>query len=160
MYIGFLLCDKGDVVFVFNLGYFIFEIGFYFFGVDIVYYFLLLENNYILDLKFIFEDILYKIKFMFVLYLLNFVCVCVILEFYDELILFVKKYNIIIVYDNVYFDIVYDQKIGGLFLVCEGVKDVGVEFYFFFKLFNIIGVRVLFVIGNFEIIKYFKMFCF
>ncbi|OOM14649.1 aminotransferase class I/II-fold pyridoxal phosphate-dependent enzyme [Clostridium saccharobutylicum] len=156
-HIGLSLCDKGDVVLVPNPGYPIFEIGPYLSGADIVYYSLLPENNYIPDLKSIPEDILHKTKFMLVSYPLNPVCVCATPEFYDELISFAKKYNIIIVHDNAYSDIVYDQKIGGSFLAREGAKDVGVEFYSLSKSFNITGARVSFVIGNFEIIKHFKM---
>ena len=34
-------------------------------------------------------------------------------EFYDKLIAFAKKYNIIIIHDNAYSEIIYDGQIGG-----------------------------------------------
>lgn len=156
-HIGLTLCNKGDVVLVPNPGYPIFEIGPYLSGADIVYYSLLPENSYLPDLKAISEDILYKTKFMVVSYPLNPVGATATPEFYDELIAFAKKYNIIIVHDNAYSDIVYDGNIGGSFLAHEGARDVGVEFYSLSKSFNITGARVSFVIGNSEIIKHFKM---
>lgn len=156
-HIGSSLCNKGDVVLVPNPGYPIFEIGPYLAGADIVYYPLLPENNYLPDLKAFPKDVLHKAKFMVVSYPLNPVCATATPEFYDELIAFAKKYNIIIVHDNAYSDIVYDGQIGGSFLSHEGAKEVGVEFYSLSKSFNITGARVSFVLGNSEIIKHFKM---
>lgn len=156
-HIGLSLCNKDDVVLVPNPGYPIFEIGPYLAGANLVYYSLLPENNYLPDLKSIPEDILHKAKFMVVSYPLNPVCVCATPEFYDDLISFAKKYNIIIIHDNAYSDIVYDGKTGGSFLAHKGAKDVGVEFYSLSKSFNITGARVSFVIGNLNIIKHFKM---
>lgn len=156
-HIGASLCNKGDIVLVPNPGYPIFEIGPYLAGADIVYYSLLPENNYLPDLNAISDDILHKAKFMVVSYPLNPVCATAPPEFYDELIAFAKKYNIIIVHDNAYSDIVYDGQIGGSFLSREGAKEVGVEFYSLSKSFNITGARVSFVLGNSEIIKHFKM---
>jgi LL-diaminopimelate aminotransferase len=156
-HIGLSLCDKDDVVLVPNPGYPIFEIGPYLSGAKLVYYSLLPENNYLPDFKSIDEDILYKTKFMIVSYPMNPVCATAPSEFYDELILFAKKYNIIIIHDNAYSDIVYDGKTGGSFLSHAGAKEVGVEFYSLSKSFNITGARVSFVLGNSEIIKHFKM---
>lgn len=156
-HIGLTLCNKDDVVLVPNPGYPIFEIGPYLSGADIVYYSLLPENNYLPDLKAISEDTLHKTKFMVISYPLNPVGAIATPEFYDELIALAKKYNIIVVHDNAYSDIVYDGNIGGSFLAHEGAKDVGVEFYSLSKSFNITGARVSFVIGNSEIIKHFKM---
>lgn len=156
-HIGFSLCNEGDIVLVPNPGYPIFEIGPYLANAKIEYYPLLKENNYLPDLKNINEEVLRKTKFMIVSYPLNPVCAIAPSEFYDELISFAKKYNIIIVHDNAYSDIVYDGNVGGSFLSHEGAKDVGVEFYSLSKSFNITGARVSFLIGNKEIIKHFKM---
>ncbi|MCQ2025586.1 aminotransferase class I/II-fold pyridoxal phosphate-dependent enzyme [Clostridium butyricum] len=156
-HIGFSLCNKDDIVLVPNPGYPIFEIGPYLSGAEIAYYPLLPENNYLPNLAKIDEDILKRTKFMVVSYPMNPVCATAPLEFYDELILFAKKHNIIIIHDNAYSDIVYDGECGGSFLSHEGAKEVGVEFYSLSKSFNITGARVSFVIGNSEIIKHFKM---
>lgn len=156
-HIGFSLCNKGDIVLVPNPGYPIFEIGPYLSGADIVYYSLLPENNYLPDFNSIPEDILHKTKFMVVSYPLNPVCTCASPEFYDELIAFAKKYNIVIIHDNAYSDIVYDGKIGGSFLAHKDAKEVGVEFYSLSKSFNITGSRISFVLGNPDIINHFKM---
>lgn len=156
-HIGLSLCNKDDVVLVPNPGYPIFEIGPYLAGAKLIHYPVLKENNYLPNLNAIDEDILYRTKFMVVSYPLNPVCAIAPPKFYDELIRFAKKYNIIIIHDNAYSDIIYDNNIGGSFLSHEGAKDVGVEFYSLSKSFNITGARISFVVGNEEIISHFKM---
>ena len=65
---------------------------------------------------------------MIVSYPLNPVCVTAPDSFYEELITFAKKYNIIILHDNAYSDIIYGGRVGKSFLSFRGAKDVGVEF--------------------------------
>jgi len=156
-HIGLSLCNEGDVVLVPNPGYPIFEIGPYLAGAELIHYPILSENNYLPDLNSIDENILYRAKFMVVSYPLNPVCAIAPPKFYDELITFAKKYNIIIIHDNAYSDIIYDNNTGESFLSHEGAKDVGVELYSLSKSFNITGARVSFVVGNEEIIEHFKM---
>ena len=66
---------------------------------------------------------------MLVSYPLNPVCATADDAFYEELIAFAKKYNIIILHDNAYSDIIYGGRKGKSFLSYEGAKEVGVEFY-------------------------------
>lgn len=77
-------------------------------------------------------------------------------SFYEELITFAKKYNIIILHDNAYSDIIYGGKVGKSFLAFEGAKEVGVEFYSLSKSYNYTGARMSFVVGNQAIIDRFK----
>lgn len=155
-HIGLTFINKGDVVLVPNPGYPIFEIGPFLCGSQIEYYNLLEENNYLPDLKSIPKDILSKTKFMIVSYPLNPVCKLAPDSFYKELITFAKGNNIVIIHDNAYSDIIYDDKSSKSFLSFEGAKDVGIEFYSLSKSFNITGARVSFALGNESIIKNFK----
>ena len=156
-HIGLSICNKEDIVLVPDPGYQIFEIGPFLSGAKIVKYPLLKENDYIPDLDSIDKDILKKTKLMVVSYPLNPVCSIAPDSFYDELIEFAKKYNIIIIHDNAYSDIIYDGKSGGSFLSHNGAKEVGVEFYSLSKSFNVTGARISFVVGNKEIIDHFKI---
>ena len=74
----------------------------------------------------------------------------------EELIEFAKKYNIIVLHDNAYADIVYGGRVGKSFLEYEGAKEVGVEFYSLSKTYNMTGMRISFTVGNAEIISQFK----
>lgn len=93
---------------------------------------------------------------MLVSYPLNPVCATANDAFYEELIAFAKKYNIIILHDNAYSDIIYGGREGKSFLSYEGAKEVGVEFYSLSKSYNLTGARISFVIGNQKIVDKFR----
>lgn len=156
-HIGLALCDPGDIVLIPNPGYPIFEIGPSLCGAKIVYYSLLPENNYLPDFSELDESILYKAKFMIVSYPMNPVCAVAPPRFYEQLIEFANKYNILILHDNAYSDIIFDGNEGKSFLSYKGAKEVGVEFFSLSKSFNFTGARLSFVIGNKSIIDNFKI---
>lgn len=150
------LCDPGDVVLCPNPGYPIFEMGPWLCGAEIAYYDLHEENHYLPDLDAIPEDLAKRAKMMVVSYPLNPVCVAAPRSFYEKLIAFAKKYNIIILHDNAYSDIIYDGREGISFLSIPGAKEVGVEFNSLSKTYNLTGARISFVVGNREIIQAFS----
>ena len=155
-HIGLALCDPGDVVLVPNPGYPIFEMGPMLCGAKIVPYDLLPERNYLPDLTQIPEDVARAAKMMIVSYPANPVCVAAPKSFYEDLIAFAEKYEIIILHDNAYSDIIYDRREGISFLSIPGAKDVGVEYNSLSKTYNLTGARISFVLGNREIIGKFK----
>lgn len=155
-HIALALCNPGDLCLVPNPGYPIFEIGPFLCDAQIAYYNLLPENDYLIDFDSIDEDTAKKAKMMVVSYPLNPVCATAPDEFYDKLIAFAKKYNIIIIHDNAYSEIIYDGQIGGSFLSHEGAMEVGVEFNSLSKTYNLTGLRLSFLIGNREIVSKFK----
>ena len=155
-HIGLTLCNPDDIVLVPNPGYPIFRIGPYLSGAKIEYYSLLEENDYLIDFDAIPEELAKKAKFMMVSYPANPICRLAPDEFYNKLIAFAKKYNIIIVHDNAYSELVYDGKIGKSFLAFEGAKDIGVEFNSLSKSYNLTGSRISFMLGNREIVQKFK----
>ncbi len=155
-HIGLALCNPGDTVLVPNPGYPIFEIGPYLCGAHIEYYNLLPENNYLPDFSSISEEIAGKAKMMIVSYPANPICAIAPDSFYEELISFAKQYEIVIVHDNAYSEIIFDGAKGGSFLCYPGAKEVGVEFNSLSKTYNITGLRISFLLGNAEIIHKFK----
>lgn len=155
-HIGLALCNPGDIVLVPNPGYPIFSIGPALAGAKVVEYPLLKEKEYLPDLESIPEDVKQRAKFMIVSYPANPVCATAPGSFYEELVAFAKKYNIFIVHDNAYSDIVYDGKQGISFLSIPGAKDVGVEFYSLSKSYNLTGCRISFLVGNEKMIQAMK----
>ena len=155
-HIAMALCDPEDVVLVPNPGYPIFSIGPFLCGATPVTYNLKPENHFMPDFDSIPEDIAKKAKFIIVSYPLNPVCVTADDSVYEKLIQFANKYDIIVLHDNAYSDIIYDGRKGGSFLAYEGAKDVGVEFYSLSKSYNLTGARISFVIGNKDILRKFK----
>lgn len=150
------LINPGDTVLVPNPGYPIFSIGPFLCGADLQEYPLLAENHFLPDLSSIPEETAKKAKVMVVSYPANPVCTTAPDSFYEELIAFAKKYNILIIHDNAYSDIIFDGKKGKSFLAFEGAKEIGVEFYSLSKSFNYTGARVSFLVGNEAVITNFK----
>lgn len=149
------LCDPGDVVLAPNPGYPIFEVGPYLCGAQIVPYPLYRENNFLPRFADIPEEVARKAKMMIVSYPLNPVCATAPDSFYEELIAFARKYEIVIVHDNAYAEIIYNRE-GTSFLKFQGAKEVGVEFYSLSKSFDLTGARISFALGNEEIIQKFR----
>lgn len=150
------LCNPGDVVLVPNPGYPIFNIGPSLCDAKTVQYPLYSENSFLPKLDEIPLETAKAAKFMIVNYPANPVCAVAPDSFYVELIAFAKKYNIVILHDNAYSDIIYGDRKGGSFLSFEGAREVGVEFYSLSKSFNYTGARMSFAIGNKQIIEKFK----
>lgn len=155
-HIAWALCDPGDVVLVPNPGYPIFSIGPALCDACVETYPLYKENGFLPKLSDIPEETAKKAKFMLVSYPLNPVCAVADDAFYEELIAFARKYQIILLHDNAYSDIIYGGRTGKSFLSYEGAKEVGVEFYSLSKSYNLTGARISFVLGNRKIVDTFR----
>lgn len=155
-HVALAICDPGDVVLVPNPGYPVFGIGPELCGAKPVTYPLYEKNNFLPVLEDIPEETAKAAKMMVVSYPANPVCAAADDKFYKNLIAFAKKYNIIILHDNAYSDIIFGGRKGKSFLSYEGAKEVGIEFYSLSKSYNVTGMRISFALGNAEIIAQFK----
>ncbi|MCI8537612.1 MAG: aminotransferase class I/II-fold pyridoxal phosphate-dependent enzyme [Oscillospiraceae bacterium] len=155
-HIGLTICDPGDVVLVPNPGYPIFEMGPFLCGAEIAYYDLLPENGYLPDLDAIPEKTARAAKLMVVSYPANPVCVAAPRSFYEKLIDFAKRYQIVIIHDNAYSEIIYDGREGISFLSIPGAKEVGIEYNSLSKTYNLTGARISFVLGNRDVVRKFR----
>lgn len=156
-HIGMALTSPGDAAIIPNPGYPIFEAGAYLGGAELYFYPLTAENDYLPEFDKIPEDVARKAKFMILSYPYNPVCAVGTPDMYRQAIAFAKKYNIILIHDNAYSDIIYDGAEGGSFLSYEGAKEVGVECFSLSKSFNVTGCRISFVVGNKQVIDAVKL---
>lgn len=156
-HLGMALCNPEDVVLLPNPGYPAFEVGAHFGNAEPYFYELREENDFLPRLDEIPEDIARRAKYMMISYPYNPVCAIAPPSFYEEVIAFARKYNIILVHDNAYSDIIYDGVQGGSFLSYEGAEEVGVEVFSLSKSFNLTGARVSFIIGNQQVIDAVKL---
>tara|TARA_B100001057_G_scaffold135547_1_gene134997 strand:+ start:123 stop:1295 length:1173 start_codon:yes stop_codon:yes gene_type:complete len=78
---------------------------------------------------------------------------CVDINFFKELVRIAKKYNIYIVHDIAYADIVFDGYEAPSLLQVKGSKDIGVEFYTLSKSYNMPGWRIGFMCGNKKLVN-------
>lgn len=155
-HISLTVVDRGDVVLVPDPGYPIFADGPALAGAELYYMPQTMENGYLIDLKAIPEDVARKAKFMVVSYPNNPVTSIAPESFYRELIAFAKKYDIIVLHDNAYSELVFDGERCGSFLQYEGAKDVGVEFNSLSKTYGLAGARIGFALGNKDVIAMLK----
>ena len=78
------------------------------------------------------------------------------MDFYKELIEFAKKYNIIVIHDNAYSELVFDGAAWGSFLELPGAKEVGVEFNSLSKTYGLAGARIGYCLGNANVVGMLK----
>lgn len=156
-HLGMALASQGDVVLLPNPGYPIFEAGAYLSGAECYFYPLLAENDFQPDFSKIPEEAALRSKYLVLSYPYNPVCRAAREEVYREAIAFAKKYNVMIIHDNAYSDIIFDGRTGGSFLQYEGAKEVGAEFFSLSKSFNVTGCRISFLVGNKKIIDAMKL---
>ncbi|MCX5804854.1 MAG: aminotransferase class I/II-fold pyridoxal phosphate-dependent enzyme [Proteobacteria bacterium] len=70
------------------------------------------------------------------------------IDFFEKIVAFANEYDLMILHDLAYADIVFDGYQAPSFLQVEGAKDVGVEFFSLSKSYNMPGWRVGFAVGN------------
>ena len=73
---------------------------------------------------------------------------CVDLDFFKRIVEYAQKYNVYIVHDFAYADLVFDDYKAPSFLQVPGAKEVGVELFSLSKSYNMPGWRMGFVVGN------------
>ncbi len=110
------------------------------------------ENGYLPIFEEIPEDVMAKAKGMFLNYPNNPTGACATREFFDKLVVFAKKNDIAICYDNPYSEVVFDDQERLSFMSADGAKEVGVELNSLSKPYNMTGWRIGMAIGNSGII--------
>lgn len=151
-HLGMTLCNEGDVVLLPDPCYPVFAAGSLLGGAKPYYYPLTAEHDFLPYVKDIPEEIAQKAKFMIVSLPSNPVGSIATPGLYEEIVAFAKKYDILIIHDNAYSDIIFDGAYGGSFLSTPGAREVGVEFFSLSKSFNVTGARISFLVGKPEVI--------
>ncbi|MCB1761720.1 MAG: alanine transaminase [Gammaproteobacteria bacterium] len=73
---------------------------------------------------------------------------CVELEFFEKVVQIAREYNIWVIHDLAYADIVFDGYVAPSILQVPGADEVAVEFFTLSKSYNMPGWRVGFMCGN------------
>jgi len=155
-HIALSIVDKGDIVLVPDPCYPVFADGPRIAGAELYYMPQKKENDYVIRLTDIPEVVARRAKLMIVSYPNNPTTVMAPDHFYYELIRFAKKYDIIVLHDNAYSDLVFDGKACGSFLSYTGAREVGVEFNSLSKTYGLAGARIGFCIGNKNVVAQLK----
>lgn len=151
-HLGMALCDEGDTVLLPDPCYPVFAAGAKMAGAKPYYYPLTAEHDFLPYVADIPEDIAKKAKYMVVSLPSNPVGSIAAPGLYEEIVAFANKYDILIIHDNAYSDIIFDGAHGGSFLATPGAQEIGVEFFSLSKSFNVTGARISFLVGRPDVI--------
>lgn len=155
-HIALSVVDEGDVVLVPDPCYPVFADGPSLAGAEIYYMPQKKEHDYLIQLDEIPEEIARRARLMIVSYPNNPTTAMAPDSFYKKLIAFAEKYEIIVLHDNAYSELIFDGKTCGSFLRFPGAKDVGVEFNSLSKTYGLAGARIGFCIGNSQVVSRLK----
>jgi len=147
-----ILCDPGDTVIVGTPGYPAFFFGPCMAGAKVYKTLLLPENGFLIDFDSIPVDVAHRARAIVVSYPSNPLGAVADEDFYERLVAFAKKYDIAVIHDNAYSEIIHDGPPGGSFLRIPGARDVGIEFNSLSKSYCLTGLRISFALGNSKII--------
>lgn len=125
-------------------------------GAEAYYYHMTKENEFLPNVKDIPEDVAKRAKYMIVSLPANPVGSVGNENLYKEIVDFAKRYDVLIIHDNAYSDIIFDGAVGNSFLSIPGAMDVGVEFFSLSKSFNVTGGRISFLIGRSDVVSAFR----
>lgn len=152
-HIALAVCDPGDIVMIPSPCYPIFANGPRIAGAQIYEMPMLKEYDYLIQFDKIPEGIAKKAKMMIISYPNNPTGATAPDWFYKELIAFAKKYDIMVLHDTAYSNLVFDGEEGRSFLYYAGAKDIGIEFNSFSKTYGMAGARIGICVGNKDIVE-------
>ncbi len=155
-HIGMALCNEGDTVLLPTPCYPVFIAGAKMAGAEPWYYPMTAENGFLPNVKDIPEEVARRAKYMIVSLPANPVGSIGSPELYAEIVAFAKRYDILIIHDNAYSDIIFDGIEGNSFFNTPGAMDVGVEFFSLSKSFNVTGARISFLVGRSDVVAAFR----
>ena len=155
-HIGMVLCDEGDTVLLPTPCYPVFIAGAKLAGAVPFYYPLVKEHGFLPYVKGIPEDVARRAKYMIVSLPANPVGSVGTPALYEELVAFAKKYDILLIHDNAYSDIIFDGAEGHSLFNTPGAMDVGVEFFSLSKSFDVTGARISFLVGRPDVVAAFR----
>ena len=142
----------GDVVLVPNPSYPIHPYGFVIAGGDIRHVPLMPGIDFFEELKKAIETSWPKPKMLVLNFPGNPTTQCIELDFFEKVIAIAKEYEIWVVHDLAYADIVFDGYKAPSILQIPGAKEIAVESFSLSKSYNMPGWRVGFMVGNSELV--------
>lgn len=138
----------GDSVLVPNPAYPIHPYGFIISGADVRHVPMVAGGNFFDELVKSIKDSWPRPKMLVLNFPGNPTTQCVELEFFEKIVEIAKEYNIWVVHDLAYADIVFDGYVAPSILQVPGADEIAVEFFSLSKSYNMPGWRVGFMSGN------------
>ena len=140
--------DPGDYALAADPGYPVYTGGPWLAGAEPVLMALQPEHGFVPDLGAIDEDVARRTKLMYLNYPNNPTGAVVPDGFFARVVDFARSYDILVVHDNAYSEIVFDGYRAPSFLATPGAKEVGIEVFSLSKGYNMTGWRCAVLVGN------------
>jgi alanine-synthesizing transaminase len=138
----------GDSVLVPNPAYPIHPYGFIIAGADVRHVPLVPNVDFFQELERAIKDSWPRPKMLVLNFPGNPTTQCVELDFFEKVVEIAKEYNIWVVHDIAYADIVFDGYVAPSILQVPGAQEIAVEFFSLSKSYNMPGWRIGFMSGN------------
>lgn len=145
--------DQGDTVLVPNPSYPIHIYGAVIAGAQVRSVPLVPGVDFFNELERAIRESIPKPKMMILGFPSNPTAQCVELDFFERVVALAKQYNVLVVHDLAYADIVYDGWKAPSIMQVPGAKDIAVEFFTLSKSYNMAGWRIGFMVGNHELVS-------
>ncbi|MFC1478541.1 LL-diaminopimelate aminotransferase [Candidatus Margulisiibacteriota bacterium] len=152
-HISLAYIDSGDIALVPSPSYPVYKMWTLMAGGEPYLLPLTAENKFIPDLRSIPQDVLNKAKLLYLNYPNNPTGAVVTVEFLKEAVEFAKANDLLIIYDNAYCDMVFNNYEAPSILQIEGAKDVAIEFTSLSKSYNMTGWRIGMAAGSPSAVK-------
>jgi len=144
--------ERGDTVLVPNPSYPIHIYGAIIAGADIRSVRMTPGVDFFAELERAIRELTPKPKMLVMGFPSNPTAQCVDLPFFEKIISLAKQYDILVVHDLAYADIVFDDYRAPSIMQVPGARDIAVEFFTMSKSYNMAGWRVGYMVGNRELV--------
>ncbi|EGL82421.1 aminotransferase class I and II [Caldalkalibacillus thermarum TA2.A1] len=155
VHLPMVFANPGDIILVPDPGYTAYETGVHMAEAALYPLPLKKENGFLPDLEAIPQEVAKRAKMMILNFPGNPVPALASRTFFEQVVQFAKQYNILVVHDFAYSELVFGGQKATSFLEVEGAKEVGVEFNSLSKSFNMAGCRIGYLVGNPEVLAAF-----
>ena len=152
-HVALCFLDQGDIALVPDPAYPVYKVGTMFAGGESHWMPLLEKNGWLPDLDAIPPDVARDARVIWLNYPNNPTAAVADKGYYKKVVDFARRYDIAVLHDAAYSEVVYDDYQAASFMELEGAKDVGIEFHSLSKCFNMTGWRIAMAVGNADMIK-------
>ncbi len=155
-HLPFVFLDPGDCGLVTDPGYPVYEAAIGFAGGKVIRIPLQEDNGFLPDLDSVDPQQADEASIMYVNYPNNPTSAVADESFFERLVSFAKKHDIVILADNAYSEVYFDEQDRPISIMkIDGAKDIALEIHSFSKTFNMTGWRIGFVTGGEKLVEAF-----
>jgi LL-diaminopimelate aminotransferase len=148
--------DPGDVCLSPDPGYPPYTSGPVFAGAEVHYLPLREELGFLPDLDGVPDNVAGRANLLYLNYPNNPTGATVRNGFFERAVEFARRHDLVVVHDNAYSELCFDDYRAPSFLETTGAKDVGVEIFSLSKGWNMTGWRCALMAGNSEVIERYR----